>query len=665
MSRYEIKSLLISLFAGLFYLFLLRLGFYFYFVPTGAELDNSLLVKSLYIGAKFDLRLLLFIHLPLLLLSAVIGFKPTHNVYALYFWRTYFLIFFTIISISYIVDFAYYAYLGTRLDASILRFAYNLDTSLHMVWQTYPVLRISLGVVAVLAILAFAVGRVWQLRPQQTYPAISLRLTASLILSVLMLTAAWAKFSWYPLRWSDAYYSTNEFASHLALNPVLYFLDTIKNRNVNHDERRARKYYPLMVEYLGIEQPDIKNLRYIRRYSPQTTFARRPNIVIVVLESFAWYKTGLSGNPFNPTPNFDAIAQQGISFNRYYAPHGGTARSVWALITGLPDIEVNRTSTRNPLIVNQHTIINAFQGYEKFYFLGGSANWANIRGLLTNNIPGLHIYEEGSYQSSRMDVWGISDLHLFEEANSILSRQHQPFIALIQTSGNHRPYNIPKDTRGFQVLSPDPDEIEKHGFRSVPDYNAMRFMDHSLGFFIRQARQTEYYRDTIFVFLADHGNMRQAAHLPAYVERLGITEFQSPLVIYQPSTVPRQINTIISQVDILPTIAGYASQPYINTTLGRNMLDPRHARRQYAFTILHGRLPRIGIMSTDHYFTMYADGSKKRLHDLQADQPDKNLYLQRPILTEKLQTLSLALYETANYMRYHNLSPVAHSLVSH
>ncbi len=659
MFRNEIRSLLTSLLAGLCLLFLLRLGFYLYFVPSGTSLDSSMLIWSLYIGTKFDLRLLLFVHLPLVLLSAVIRFKPAQNVYALYFWRSYFIILFSAILISYAMDFAYYAYLGTRLDASILRFAYNLDTSLHMVWQTYPVIRISLGAAAVFTLLVFAVGKVWQPGPEQSYPGTGRRLASSLVMTILMLMGAWAKLSWYPLRWSDAYYSTNEFASRLALNPALYFLDTIKNRNINYDEDKARKYYPLMVEYLGIDQPDMKALSYVRRRIPQTTFARRPNIVIVLLESFAWYKTGLSGNPFNPTPHFDAIAKKGISFNRYYAPHGGTARSVWALVTGLPDIEVNRTSSRNPLVVNQHTIVNAFQGHEKFYFLGGSANWANIRGLLANNIPGLNIYDEGSYKSSRMDVWGISDLHLFEEANEVLSRQDKAFVALIQTSGNHRPYNIPEDNRGFEVLPQDPDELKKYGFRSTPDYNAMRFMDHSIGFFMRQASQSEYYRDTIFVFLADHGNMRHASHLPDYVEKLGITEFQSPFVIYQPGIpgMAKEISTVTSQLDVLPTVAAYASQPYINTTLGRNMLDPRYADQQYAFTVIHERLPRIGVMSSDDYFTMYSNGSKKRLYYLKADKPDKDVGSGNPNLLEEREALALALFETANYMRFHNTRP--------
>ena len=131
----------------------------------------------------------------------------------------------------------------------------------------------------------------------------------------------------------------------------------------------------------------------------------------------------------------------------------------------MPDIELNKTSSRNPLVVRQHTIINAFKGYDKYYFLGGSANWGEIRGLLLHNIPGLHVFEEGSYSSPRVDVWGISDLNLFEEANKVLRKKKgKPFFAIIQTSGNHKPYTIPDDNRGFKVLAADEDEVVKYGF---------------------------------------------------------------------------------------------------------------------------------------------------------------------------------------------------------
>lgn len=654
MLRHELKSLLFSIVFALAILFVLRTGFYLYFSPADAPLETSILIQSLYIGSKFDLRLLLFLHLPLVILSFIPVFRVTSNCYTLYFWRLYFILGFIALMAIYMLDFGHFAYLETRLDASVLRFAYNLDTSLQMVWQTYPVLWISLAYILSTSVIIIGVLKLWPYRNNLVYPAWWKSSLISLGIIAMMLPGIWGKASWYPLRWSDAFYSTNDFASRLALNPVLYFIDTLKNQNIDYDENKVRKHYPWLVKYLGIEKPGITNLSFARDFKPTTEFAHQPNVVIVLLESFAWYKTGLSGNPFNPTPNFDAIANKGISFNRYYAPHGGTARSVWALMTGLPDIEINKTSSRNPLIVDQHTIFNEFQNYEKLYFLGGSASWANIRGLLSNNIPGLKVYEEGSYQSPRMDVWGISDLHLFEEANQVLKQQDKPFIALIQTSGNHRPYNIPEDNRGFEKTSPDADKLKQHGFRSVADYNAMRFMDHAIGFFLREAEKESYFADTVFVFLADHGNTRHATHLPDYVEKLGITEFQSPLVIYKQGLQPARIDRLASQIDVLPTVAAFVNQKHQNTTLGRNILDSRFDEYQYVFTVMFDHLPRIGILAKNHYYSMYSDGSKQRLHLLDSPQPERNIIEEDPEIAREMASVAEALYEANNYIRYHN-----------
>ncbi len=93
--------------------------------------------------------------------------------------------------------------------------------------------------------------------------------------------------------------------------------------------------------------------------------------------------------------------EKGIFFDQCFTPSYGTARGVWAVLTGIPDVgQANSTTSRNPAAVNQHTIINDFAGYEKFYFIGGSASWANIRGLLTDNIQGLHLYEQDRLQSA-------------------------------------------------------------------------------------------------------------------------------------------------------------------------------------------------------------------------------------------------------------------------
>ena len=86
-----------------------------------------------------------------------------------------------------------------------------------------------------------------------------------------------------------------------------------------------------------------------------------------------------------------------------------------------------RTASRYPNLVDQQTILNDMTGYSKFYFIGGSASWANIRGVLTDNIRGLHLYENGKIIGRQaINVWGISDKDLFVEANDVLKKQTKP-----------------------------------------------------------------------------------------------------------------------------------------------------------------------------------------------------------------------------------------------
>jgi phosphoglycerol transferase MdoB-like AlkP superfamily enzyme len=382
-------------------------------------------------------------------------------------------------------------------------------------------------------------------------------------------------------------------------------------------------------------------------------------VVIVILESFAYYKTGISGNPLAPSPNFDAIAKRGILFRRFYSAHWGTARGVFATVTGLPDVELQRTSSRNPLIVRQHTLLNAFEGYEKFYFIGGSATWGNIRGILSHNIPELHLYEEGSYDAPRVDVWGISDLHLFEAANRVLREvRNKPFLAIIQTAGYHEPYSIPDDSRGFEATSPTGEEVREHGFTSLDDFNSFRFMDHSLGLFMEAARRDDYFEDTIFVFYGDHGLPRRAAHRPPGEELLGLNAFHVPLVIYAPERLePRVIDKVAAQVDALPTVLGLTSLAAVNSTFGRDLLDERFEESRYAFTIRHGER-RIAIISDEFYFQVKMDGTHARLQQIFSDDPKKDVSERYPEVAAELEEIAFAFYETLKYMRYHN-SPEA------
>lgn len=648
---------------------LLRAGFYLYFRSPLDPVPSGPLLKAFYIGMKFDVRLALLIALPLFVLGPVRGIgvfrgRAGRLLFTLYLVIAHFLAF-----AFYSLDFGHYAYLEERLNATALRFVENLAISVEMIWQTYPIVWIGAGLFVFIA-LAWLVF--WRLirrgaMHEPHRPGWLGRWAMRLVVLVLVLGGIYGKASNYPLRWSDAYFSPHKFASELALNPILYFAETMGLQEEPYDKDKARMYYPLMASYLKVDEPGpgAGVLDYSRLRPARGQVEGSPNVVVVLLESFVHYKVGAFGNPLDPTPNFDRLSREGMFFKRFYTPSTGTARSVFAFLTGLPDVESRETSSRNPLIVKQRSMIDVFEDYDKYYFLGGSVNWANIRGLLSHNIEGIEIYEEGSYSSPRGDVWGISDLHLFEEADRVLASRDEgekaegkkPFFAIIQTSGNHRPYTIPGDNRGFKYSEQEDEEkTRRYGFYSTEEYNSYRFMDHSIGFFMREAKKHAYFDNTVFVFFGDHGLPGNSPTMLKSEQQLYLTNFHVPLLIYAPSMMGGlEVDKVASELDVLPTLASLLGMEGVNTTLGRDLLDPAYDGERYAFTITgQGRTPEIGVISKGFYYRTFLKDGDGTLHEYLSDTPRDDVSGRFPGVAAEMDRMARAYYETARYIRYHN-----------
>ena len=655
----------------------LRLIFWLKFNNPADPVSSNDLLWSFYLGMKFDLQASLGLLLPVLLLGWI---KPLHPVYSQFgkqLWAVYISLAFILMYLVYITDAGHYAYLQQRLNATALRFLENPFISAKMVWETYPVISGGLLFIIINAVSIFLFLKL----TGQINSSDSVKLywskkrwyqnTAMVLLTVfVVIFGLMAKISWYPLRWSDAFFSTHAYSAQLASNPVIYFSNTLKNVAETYDLEATKQAYPMMIDYLAIQQPQALSTQQSTKqatsekpnYDRHYEFAQasnNTNIIVVILESFASYKTTLSGNPLDPTPNIAKLANEGYYFKNFFTPSTGTARSIWTFVTGLPDIEKNKTSSRNPLIVNQHTIINAFNNHKKYYFLGGSASWANVRGVLSANIPDLKLYEEGSYDSPDIDVWGISDLSLFREANVVLKEVTQPFFAVIQTSGNHRPYTIPDDNEGFELWAKEdlPGDIQNYGFASLEELNSFRFMDHSIGHFIKIAQKEPYFDNTLFVFFGDHGiHAPTGNHVAAYESQLNLQGLRVPLVLYGKSLISnaRVFDTIASEVDVLPSIASVTETPYLNTTLGRDLTDSTFDENRYAFTIEHGGGRTIGLISDEYYLLMRPDGSNKKLHHLSSDNPRADASAEKPEMADLLTQKLSAIWNTIQYMRENN-----------
>ncbi|WP_367253541.1 LTA synthase family protein [Pseudomonas sp. stari2] len=652
---------------------LLRLVFLFGF--SGGDVAQFFIdphwLQTLGIGFRFDLRLALLLVLPL----AVLAWLPRWNLTTVPTLRgvarVYLLLALGLIGLVYIIDFGHYAYLGVRINATVLRYLDDAQISQQMVWETYPVLWIALGWLAVLVLWFYGFVRLERLTLAREPRAIRRRSVAigaglGLVTVLLALLGRVDKLNLenpVPLRWSDAFFSGNGQIAAVGLNPVLFLYDTLKAGQAQFDEAQVRAHYSVISRYLGVDRPDVQNLTFERQQAVQpyrVAGKRAPNVMFVMLESLGTSAVGAYGNPLNPTPNLDRLAKESWFFKHFYVPVTGTAKTVWASITGVPDVTRQETATRHPLITNQRTLINAFTDYQKLYMIGGNAGWANINALIQQSIDGVRLYEERDWPSPRVDVWGISDLDLFKEGDEILRAlpKDKPFFAYVQTSGNHRPFTIPKDNDGFEVSNLSLEQVQNAGSRSVEQYNAVRLLDFNIGRLMELAKAGGYYDNTIFVFFGDHNTrISRIPHMPPAFEQLGLESNHVPMLIHAPGLLkPKVIEESVGLADLLPTVAGMAGVAFDNRAMGRDLQQPApEGERVVPLVLREGTFPLIGGVTKDHLLQMQHDGSAPTLHDLKSATPLENVADAHPEEFQRLVELTRGLHESARLMLYRNV----------
>lgn len=634
---------------------LFRLIFLAVFIPQFLSVPVMVTAEALFIGLRLDLRLVVLVVLPFFLFSSLpgLGFndrRPKQTA----FWRWYFLVLWMVIFFIYILDFGFYDYLMIRMDASMLAFASSPATTLQMVWESYPL------VAGGLLISGGGYG-FWRLSVrlmssvQRTQPVWPVRVILGLVLFMLLGGIGYGKWSRYPLRWSDAFFSTYQPANQLAINPVLYFFDTISRIEESYDEETTRAYYPIIAEFLGIPDSLRMPLNFQRVVAPEQKPVREYNVVMIFLETFPTFKVGAYGNPMGASPAFDTLSRQGLHFTNFYVPKLSTAASIFSAMTGIPDVAViDRSSTRDPYAISQRLLLNDLSGYRKHFFIGGSANWGDVGGFFRNNVAGINIHEEGDFTEAETNAWGISDYHLLEAANRVLKTETEPFFSIILTAGHHRPYTIPDQTPGFESI----EFTEAHrlnGFNGEEELNAFRYMDFSLGHFMEQARQEAYFKNTLFVLFGDHG----IGHIlkPVPYGDLSLHFFHVPLLIYGPGLdiTPQTIDRVMSEIDLMPTILGILGLPYTNYTLGRDVFSSIQQANPGAFMFSANttdfaflQAPFYAVCQADTENRMYLPWSGDAVQDRRDEFPRES---------EQLQHLARGIMTTAQYLRYHNNPP--------
>lgn len=419
-----------------------------------------------------------------------------------------------------------------------------------------------------------------------------------------------------------------------------------------------KKYYPVIANHLGLPKDRIS---FERKAQFDTTFTKKPNVIIVMMESVGVKPMSYYGNPIKSTPVLDSLIDNSISFPNFYVHKSGTAASVFASVTGLPDIEDVKTASRNPLIQDQKILFDQFTDYEKLYFLGGSANWANIRGIFQSNIKGLKIFEEGSYDTeNRADVWGIDDYELFKEANKELeklAKEKKSFVAYIQTASNHMPFTVPDEKENFRPLKKEDISetlLDNSGFKSIEQLNALRYLDFNIGKFLKRAKESGYYENTIFAFFGDHNTAMARTNLYPKEYDLNIQLQHVPFILHAPKYIkPTVISKNGKLIDLFPTLINLAKINHTNYTLGSNLLDTTKTNTtSFVYLKMNGE-PGVGLLQDSLYYSKTNITNTAGLYNLKEEKLT-DLKEKYPKKALEMDSLLEAYYHATKYLYFNN-----------
>ena len=396
----------------------------------------------------------------------------------------------------------------------------------------------------------------------------SYTLTSLLFLALMLLTIRGRIDEKSPIRTGTAYFCNNAFLNQLGLNPnytlLISWLDDRKESNqylTLMDDAQAVKQ---VQNYLQIHNSDSLN-PLSRSVYFQDSLNEKHNVVIVIMESMAARKMQRHGNPLNLTPFLDKIATQGYYFENCYAAGIHTFNGVAGVLFSAPALFRQHLLKSVPMktcpgiatTLNQH-------GYSTIYFTTHDGQFDNVAGFLKHN--GFEeIVEKSNYPSSQVKTTlGVPDGYMFEHAIPILNRladKNKPFLSVFMTASDHPPYYVPPDFKS-----------EQKDIR----HQIIEYADASLEKFIRLASQESWFKNTIFVFVADHG----AALTSTY--DIALDHLHVPLLFYAPELIvePKVFSEMAGQIDVYPSIMGLLKLPYHNETLGVNLFEEE---RPYIF----------------------------------------------------------------------------------
>lgn len=389
----------------------------------------------------------------------------------------------------------------------------------------------------------------------------------------------------------QAYYSQNAYLNHSAVNPLFSLFESITHQEDFASQYRFMKDKEADKIFATMTSTSDENTYPLLN---EATFKKgTPDILIVIMESFANDIMPSMGSYKDVAVCLDSIAQQSILFTRFYANSFRTDRGMVSILSGYP-AQTTTSIMRYPRKTSQLPSIARnlakYKNYKTTYYYGGDADFCNMRSYLVSQ-GYQHIISDANFPiEDKLSKWGVPDHILAAKMMEDIKAQQnekRPMLRILQTSSSHEPFEVPyhrlKDKR----------------------LNAFAYTDSVMGAIVREYRKLPRWKNTLIVFVPDH--------VGGYKENLNDhdrSRYQIPLILAGGAiSRPMKVGIIGSQHDIAATLLGQLGVEHREFTFSKNMMSD--ATPKFAFFAVNDAF---GIVSEENSL-IYDNRAKRIVYD--------------------------------------------------
>lgn len=546
------KSLLYFALALAFFS-LFRLGLFVYYRDYFSQLSAVQILGAFAHGVRFDAAIIaLFFAVPLLLMNLPLRVVANRRWQLFLAWTLWAMA--VLMGVVLAADVVYFGFVDRHIAAELLAVGQDMGAVLRVAFTGYG------AALAAYAVLCAALAALWRriaVRPTVLPRAAPIVFVG--LLFALVLTARGWTFHGKPINVVHAFASGSTATGNLTLNGVFSAV-------LAADASRAveRKFFsPQEARRIFAEDYPLTDSPYplLRHYEPKKA---HPNLVLVLLESWSFrYIDALAGSRYGVTPNFDALVKQGLRFTRAYSVGQRSIDGVQATLTGIPPLigmpylgkglEVSNISRLGAIAARNgyRTIFvqSSRRGSFRMDAIAQAAGFEEYYGM--EDIPLVFNYPDPDAAAFGWDY----DTFMFLSGK--LARTKEPFLAYVYTGTTHEP---------FARL---PARFEKRSYDGPGEgrfLDTLYYADWSLGEFMKSAAKADWFKNTVFIFVADHPIGK--FNVQSVIDRHHI-----PLLIYAPRLIkPETKDTIASQLDLFPTVMDLLGFDDAFSALGESLL---------------------------------------------------------------------------------------------